>query len=390
MYVINRDRLKPFDIILFRFPEDRISKLIRKTCNSEYSHAVVYIGDDSFIEGIEPVVTLFSTYRYAFNDLENLQVLRLKREFSKDFDISKAEKSIRGLAYCNYNNSLLSSMRHKNLSSTHVNRFKDSGLGTGGVVCSTMISIPYYAGGIDISKNDEPYYVDFGKIERSDFFEDVTKDAFMHLIGKAENGIFDYFAMTPTHSLLEKQASIVHKLNLFVEKIFKELKKDANNYPELNITDKDLIFSNWEDVYQYINLWFETNKGEELDSLIYNEIITSGYKDLWFEEVHSKRELYFPFYFILPKSGASKRRLESKKHYELSKVAFDHALLRMSDEENSIFGNFSVCPSKTFHLLLDMYRSWTDLLRSTIKQYEGIINEYDNVKLVLNEINKDN
>ncbi|HJP63222.1 MAG TPA: hypothetical protein VJ844_07245, partial [Mucilaginibacter sp.] len=97
MFIFNRETLKPFDILLFRFPGNRMSDAIRRICKSDYSHAVVYIGDDSFIEGIEPVVTLFSTYRYFFNELDNLKVLRLKPEFIAGFDLTKAEHAIRRL-----------------------------------------------------------------------------------------------------------------------------------------------------------------------------------------------------------------------------------------------------------------------------------------------------
>jgi hypothetical protein len=148
MYIFNRDTLKPFDIILFRFPGDRLSEAIRRICKSEYSHAVVYIGDDSFIEGIVPVVSLFSTYRYFFNDLNNLKVLRLKPEHFTGFSAIKAELAIRSLAYCNYSNSLLSAMKKQDLNQNHIIRFQDEGKWTGGVVCSTMVSLPYYAGGM--------------------------------------------------------------------------------------------------------------------------------------------------------------------------------------------------------------------------------------------------
>lgn len=386
MFIFDRDKLKPFDVILFRFPGNRASELIRRACKSEYSHAVVYIGDDSFIEGVEPVVTLFSTYRYFFNDLDNLKVLRLKDTYTAGFNAANAEKSIRGLAYCNYANSLLSSMRRKDLNPDHINRFKDEGLWKGGVVCSTMVSIPYYSGGIDISRNDEPYYVDFSKIEGSDFFEDVTSNAFIYREEQPTDAMYDYFSMVPTNTILEKQAEVAGRLNTFVENLFNDLKANVADNPDLDIVTGDLIFTNWEDVYPYLYRWFETDKGQEIDDKLYAEIVASGYTTLWFEEVHSKRELHFPLYYILPKVGAPKRKIESKKHYEVSAGAFEHTLERMNEAELAVFNNYTLCPSKTLHLLLDMYRSWTDHLRSTINQYKGIVKEYDNLKTALSRI----
>ncbi|WP_091163178.1 hypothetical protein [Mucilaginibacter gossypii] len=315
--------------------------------------------------------------------MDNLKVLRLKPEFIAGFDSTKAEHAIRRLAYCNYSNSLLSSMRKQDLNYEHISRFKDDGQWTGGVVCSTMVSLPYYAGGIDISNNEEPYYVDFGKIESSEYFEDVTADVFVQVEKEPGENMFDYFSMLPTNTILEKQAEIVGRLNNFVEQLFKEVKAEKDLFPELKITDKDFVFSNWEDIYPYINQWFETEKGQEIDNRIYQEVYSSGYTNLWFDEVHSKRSLYFPFYFILPREDGPKRKIESKKHYELSCESFEHALERMSEAEDALFNNFTICPSKTLHLLLDMYRSWTDLLRSTIREYQSIIKEYDQLKAAL-------
>ena len=380
MYIFNRDEIKPFDIILFRFPGDKTSDFIRRFCKSEYSHAVIYIGDDSFAEGVEPVVTLFSTYRYFFKDFDNLKVLRLKKNYAGNFDPAKAEKMIRSLVYCNYSNSLLSSMRKKDLTPEHINRFKDEMDWTGGVVCSTMVSLPYYAGGIDISKNNEPYYVDFGQIEGSEYFEDVTTTAVKQTDKEPHNKMFDYFKLAPTGTLLEKQAAIVAQLNNFVEELFKELIAEKNKYPELNIKEGGLLFSNWEDIYPHLMQWFPTAKGKEIDDRLYKEIVSSGYTTLWFEEVHSKTELYFPFYPILTHATNPDFYIESIRHYQITGESFQHSMERMSEAEDSMFHNFSQCPGKSFHLLLDMYRSWSDQLRSTIDQYKGITKEYNKLK----------
>ena len=59
IHILNIDKLEQFDIVLVRFPEDETSLSIRKTCNSNYSHAIIYLGNGSFIEGVEPIVSLF-------------------------------------------------------------------------------------------------------------------------------------------------------------------------------------------------------------------------------------------------------------------------------------------------------------------------------------------
>ncbi len=79
MYILDVDNLEQFDIVLVRFPENDMSIDIQQACDSNYSHAIIYLGNGSFIEGVEPVVGLFSYHRYYFEDLENVQVLRLKK-----------------------------------------------------------------------------------------------------------------------------------------------------------------------------------------------------------------------------------------------------------------------------------------------------------------------
>lgn len=80
MLILDEKKLEPFDILLVRFPDDETSLKIRETCNSDYSHAIIYLGNGSFIEGVEPIVSLFSCNRYYFPDLDNVKVLRLNDE----------------------------------------------------------------------------------------------------------------------------------------------------------------------------------------------------------------------------------------------------------------------------------------------------------------------
>jgi hypothetical protein len=64
VYKIDRNKTKPFDIVLVRFLVDRLYILISWGCNSELSHAIVYLDNRSFIEAFDPIVNLFSAHRY--------------------------------------------------------------------------------------------------------------------------------------------------------------------------------------------------------------------------------------------------------------------------------------------------------------------------------------
>jgi len=66
MYIFDPSKLRQFDIVLVRFSEDRLSKTIRRICKSEFSHAIIYLGNNAFVEASQPIVTLFSAQRYFF------------------------------------------------------------------------------------------------------------------------------------------------------------------------------------------------------------------------------------------------------------------------------------------------------------------------------------
>lgn len=377
MFLFNAQTLKPFDVILVRFPGNAMSENIRKKCISEYSHTIVYLGDDSFIEGNVPVVGLFSTIRYHFKDLDNVKVLRLKDTHLKNFDLSKAEEFLRGLAYCDYNLRQLSGILNRSIPGEVIDLFHREKRWTTGIVCTSLVTLPYYIGGIDISTNDEPYYAHFGYIENSHFFEEVTKEVFAEVDTTIPNN-YDYLSMCETGSLLEKQSEIVHQLNTVVKGIFKDLQDDLSKYESFGLSREHLLFSNWEDVIGIIHLLFESEKGKEIDQKIYETIVSSGFDKLWFEEVHNHPQVFFPLHY-LRMAVANGDPIEPLRHYEFSAKTFEKSHQRSKLNEDRVFENFTVCPSKTNHVLLDLYHCWTDLLHSTILQYKGICKEYANL-----------
>lgn len=373
MYIFDINQLQPFDIVLVRFPDDRLSNVIRRFCNSEFSHSIVYLGNSSFIEAFDPIVTLFSAQRYFFTSLDNVKVLRLNSEQKAEFNLEKAESCLRGLAYCNYSSDLLGYMRGRSISAETITTFNEKSKWTGGVVCSSLVTLPYSAGGIDISNSLEPYYSHFGDIEKYSGFEDVTSQVFTETNRQIIDDTFDYFSLVQTGSILEKQSESVKQLNDLVDSIFTELKSNKEKYYDIRIEENDLQFSNWEDVYPYITRWFNTEKGKEIDEKIFEAIRKTEYNNLWFEEVHNKRRLFFPFYFLMTDNSDYELKKEPIEYFEITKKSLQVYLKKIEKDEDAVFKIFSVCPSKTFHTLLDMYRSFADLIRSSINQYEGII-----------------
>lgn len=368
MNILDIKKLEQFDIVLVRFPNDDNSMNIRKSCNSNYSHAIIYLGNGSFIEGIEPIVSLFSYHRYYFENLENVQVLRLKSDYKHKLDAQLTEQFLRRLAYCNYSKRLLYFMSKRNISNEIIHNFFDQQVWQGGIVCTSLITLPYFIGGLDISKKNEPFYAHFGDIENYEGFEDVTQKVFKQVEQEdLREDTFDYLTTYETGSLLEKQSEIVKDLNQYVQDRYQDITKNPDKYDDIAIIKENLGFSTWEDVFPNIMRWYLTKTGKTIDNELSEMIISKGYHLLWFEEVHNNKYQYFPVYYSqFDKLG--------KADLEFIKNSLQATLDRLENEENITFKNFTICPCKTYHVLLDMYRSFSDLLQSSINQYNKLIN----------------
>jgi hypothetical protein len=385
MYLFDIQELKPFDILLVRFPGDENSEKIQDICQSKYSHAVVYLGDNVFVEGVMPIVTLFSGHRYYFESLEDIQVIRLKPDYAATFNSVKAEAGLRSLAYCNYSSMLLARIDKRQINPQTINLFQNSGRWTGGIVCSTMVSLPYYAGGIDLSGNDEPYYVHFGHIENGGFFDTVTSEVMTEdpdfIPGPKA---FNYMNGEETGSIQEKNSEAALTLNKTVQNIFAELSTEGHKYPEIRIEPDDLIFSTWEDIEPLITRWFLTKKGKEIDEKIYQTIISTGYNQLWIEEMHGNHAMYFPVLNFVEdvKAGLP---IHPDVHYSFNSKSFDNYLNKLGMDYDAAQGNFDRCPSKTNHVLVDMYRSYKEAIFRTKMEYEFVAENYYDI---INEVAK--
>lgn len=77
MYLINIDVVQEGDIILFRSSSET-SKLVRKITNSQYSHAIMYVGVGSIIDSDGYGVQSNNIQRLLIENPDDIVVLRLK------------------------------------------------------------------------------------------------------------------------------------------------------------------------------------------------------------------------------------------------------------------------------------------------------------------------
>lgn len=367
MYIIDIKKTEQFDIILVRFPDNEGSAEIRTACNSNYSHAIIHLGNGSFIEGVDPIVSLFSYHRYFFEDLENVKVLRLKEDFKLKLNYVLTETFLRKLAFCNYSKRLLHYMNKRNISNDIIMDFFSQQIWQGGIVCTSLITLPYYIGGLDISKRNEPYYAHFGDIEGFEGFEDVTNIVFKQVDPKeVRKDTFNYLTTYKTGSFLEEQSEIAKNLNQYVQNKYNDILRCPEKYEDIIIVKENLKFSTWEDIFPNIMRWYLSKTGQTIDDELSNLIITKGYHLLWFKEIHKHKAQYFPVYYRL-------FDYIQREDIEFMINSLQATLDMHEINENNTFENFSKCPCKTFHILLDMYRSFSDLLRSSINQYKALL-----------------
>ena len=76
MFVFDLNKIQRGDIILER-SDDSTSKLVMKLSNSQFSHAILYVGDTSCLEA-DDIVISFNLQRKLVENKENVCVLRLK------------------------------------------------------------------------------------------------------------------------------------------------------------------------------------------------------------------------------------------------------------------------------------------------------------------------
>lgn len=88
-FIYDLNKLLPGDIILKRTPGDEISERVMNSTHSDYSHAMLYLGDSSYID-VGHRVQARNLQRYVFNDRKNTCLLRLKKELWDSEIVCKA------------------------------------------------------------------------------------------------------------------------------------------------------------------------------------------------------------------------------------------------------------------------------------------------------------
>ncbi|HAU4929952.1 YiiX/YebB-like N1pC/P60 family cysteine hydrolase [Aeromonas hydrophila] len=97
MYLLDRSKLKPGDIILTRSNEKN-SSLICRVTNSDFSHAILYVGESSYIHSDPYGVHSSNIQRLLIDEIQYVKIVRVDNPVSIEKAISYARLQI-GTSY---------------------------------------------------------------------------------------------------------------------------------------------------------------------------------------------------------------------------------------------------------------------------------------------------
>lgn len=143
-YIYDLNLLLPGDVILKRDPECKISDRVMTSTNSEFSHAMLYLGNSSYID-VGRRVQARNLQRYVFESPENTCLLRLKKEFWDGDTIYRAIQYARSVVAEPY------SIRDAlNLEAGRILTYTDNTQ-----ICTRLVSKAYEYAGLKIVDNIE-------------------------------------------------------------------------------------------------------------------------------------------------------------------------------------------------------------------------------------------
>lgn len=246
MYMIDPSKLNKGDIILIRSDSDK-SKLIRRMSDSNYSHAMLYVGDNLFIDSDGPGVHA-NNIRRLLLEKDDDAIIKRARNISERLceDISLFARSILGMEY---SMDEAKKVIRKNNSPTENNR----------QFCTRFVAHVYNKFGIKIVKDSN--YCSPDEIENSPVLVSIN-----NFLIKASDSEIIYAQELNTP--LEKQKQIINQILSLVRKITME------DIQTLGQIDKFL------------------NLHPEFDARITTILINSGYLEFWGIEVEEKPFLY--------------------------------------------------------------------------------------------------
>jgi hypothetical protein len=219
MYLIKKEILNPGDIILMK-SDSRLSRIIREKSNSEFSHAMLYMGQSSYIDSDGPGVQAHNIQRLIFDNEDDIVVLRLTNsnqiEILNQIELFARQKI--GTAY-SLNEAFHVSGNGALLEPKEANR----------QFCTRFVTQAYHSAGVNIVENFN--YPTPNNILNSEFLSEIK-----NVVRKASEKEIKY---AQSDSPLKTQIEIHNSIFAEARKIskqdiqtFDQLHELIINYPE--------------------------------------------------------------------------------------------------------------------------------------------------------------
>lgn len=338
--ILNTDKLLPGDILLYR-DNSTLSVQIRTSANSKFSHAILYLGNHSFMEAITVGVTLFSSTRFYFPDSCELICMRLK-----DADKNVRENiahAARVFCYRAFNMRGIHALRNGILYSNGEDKLD----WPYPVFCTQFVGAAYRNAGVDLLENQplrnfSPLHIEQSKmlIKVSDFLTEIPADKV--------SSYTNYESVDGDgNALLIKQAVIAQE----VRKQLVDEYKQANLEPPV-------------DLQEAINRLLTISEEAKIaDKIISNNLIRSGFLSLWKDHEESNPELYHPF-LLTEMLGANIIDEYTQKITQFDSLITSLAWAIDFQQKNLEASrlNYSISKFETHRLLTGMYENFVESL----------------------------
>jgi hypothetical protein len=232
MYLLDREILKKGDIIL-TCSDEKPSKMIQKLTNSEYSHAILYVGESSYIHSDLYGVHSGNTQRLLIKYPEFVKVVRVKNQSAVNKAIEYARLQV-GTSY-------------SRASAVNAGAKIFSKLDTKRQFCSRLVAKSYEYAGIDLVVNSETCLPQ--EIADSKFVTNVDKCTYLASEKEIE------FALS--YDPIKKQSEITNSILQSVIKLIGNNIQSLSDITSHLITDPQFDKEVTE-IYQlsgYLNMW---------------------------------------------------------------------------------------------------------------------------------------
>tara|TARA_R110002124_G_scaffold5786_11_gene36355 strand:+ start:35826 stop:36803 length:978 start_codon:yes stop_codon:yes gene_type:complete len=322
MYILEMGKLQIGDIILTA-QAGFTSKAVRLSTNCQFSHAILYVGEGSYIHSDSLGVHSNNIQRLLFEKPSHVEVRRLKDKTLIDRAVMFARSQI-GTRY-----SIKESVRTKNpIYNTGKAKTKKQ-------FCSRLVAQSYEYAGIKLVKNSD--YCSPKDLQNSTLTDEIND------VLRAANNSEICFANSP--SPLQRQAEVT---NHILDSVRKLTLQDVQNFEEL-------------DTFVIENPTY--------DKEITNIVRASGYLTLFNHELTQNPWRYDGQLFLSIDEDTPDKRKRAKFELDSAKDQvglYSHNYLMCQN----IRGRFSLV---YFEMKMALYRSLIELMNKRIKAAEYVL-----------------